>query len=44
MSRILSSIWLKFRSSLKKTASYNLANIASNNKRLLFGLVSKTQV
>jgi hypothetical protein len=44
MSRILSSIWFKFRSSLMKTATYNLANISSNNKHLLLDLISKTQV
>lgn len=41
MSRTLLSIWLKFRSSLMKKASYNLANISSNNKRLLFDLIPK---
>lgn len=42
--RTLSSIWFRFRSFLIKTASYNLANISSNKKCLLFDLVPKIQV
>jgi len=41
MSRTLSSIWFRFKSFLIKTASYNLANISSNEKCLLFNLVTK---